>query len=329
MKIKHREFLQSPTDSVHASTIAFFRKKPIFSWFGGIREGLADSSIYIKKGKDLVVIGSDVHVAFWNPILFPYDGQLFIFVKKGEFCDRWQTDIYDISNFKEPKKIGILPAGCNGPVKTKPLVHNDLIYCGSSVETRWDWTSYIETYKKDGDNFDCIYRTPPLVVPKKTFKIKTPYGQIVEKETSGIIQPSLWMDKYAKMNAFFRSSTALGRIYHSSVDMSGVNQPYSKWSDPKPTELLNPNSSVDTVYLNNRLFVVFNPSYKDRVPLVVAELDEEFKAKDYIIIRDNVDKTIGYNTVELSYPYMIDHNGDLHLTYTYGRKKIEYVVLEI
>jgi len=329
MKIKHREILPTATNSVHASTIAFFRNKPVIAWFGGNREGLPDSSIYIQKGNQIAVIGGNIQVPFWNPILFPHQNKLFIFTKKGEFCDRWQTEIFDISNIKNIHKVCDLPAGCNGPVKTKPCVHNGSIYCGSSVETRWDWSSYIEEYKIVDDFFKCVYRTAPLTVPKVKYDAYV-YGAKVSRSTVGIIQPSIWVDREGKMHAFCRSSKGLGRIYHT-YGWAGVLDEVSAtvWSDPEPTELENPNSSVDTVYFNGRLFLVYNPSSEYRMPLVVVELNDQFEIMDHVVIREEVDEEIGFNTQELSYPYMIEHDGELHLTYTHGRKKIEYVIIEV
>lgn len=324
MKIKHREFLSTITRSVHASTIAFFRNKPVFAWFGGVREGLADSSIYIQKGNQKATIGANIRVPFWNPILFPYQGNLFIFTKKGEFCDRWQTEIFDISNIKNIYKVCDLPAGCNGPVKTKPCVHNGSIYCGSSVETRWDWSSYIEEYKIRDDSFKCVSRSIPLTVPKVKYDVDVD-GEIVSRNTAGIIQPSIWVDCGGNMHAFCRSSKGLGKIYHT---FSWEWEP-NVWSDPQPTKFANPNSSVDTVYFNERLFLVYNPSSEYRMPLVVVELNDKFEIMDYVVIREEVDEKVGFNTQELSYPYMIEHDGELHLTYTHGRQKIEYVTIEV
>ncbi len=218
----------------------------------------------------------------------------------------------------------MLPAGLNGPVKTKPIVKNGLIYCGSSVETIYDWTSYIESYLYDKKTETLIFanRSSPLTAYKRTYKDSNG----VSKHSLGIIQPSLWIDKTGNINAFFRSSRGLGSIYYS----------YSKdernelWSQPLPTRFDNPNSGIDTVYMNGNLYLVYNPSKDVRIPLVVSHLEDQlFETMDSITVSDGISEKELVNSNELSYPYMIGHDGKLHLVYTRGRSKIEYVIIEV
>jgi predicted neuraminidase len=150
MKVVDRKFLRTPTRSVHAATIEFWDDKPVIAWFGGYREGSEDVSIYINNlhGKDELTVPKD-RMPRWNPILFAYDDRLHLFEKAGIFCDRWQTFIHDATDWDEhtPEKqireeCYTLPAGMNGPVKTKPVLdHQGNIVCGSAVETFSDWTS--------------------------------------------------------------------------------------------------------------------------------------------------------------------------------------------
>jgi hypothetical protein len=67
------------------------------------------------------------------------------------------------------------------------------------------------------------------------------------------------------------------------------------------------------------------------MPLIVQELqksqEDTFDIIDEIVINDRVGgRTL---TQELSYPYLIEHNNQLHLVYTYGRSKCEYCVISI
>lgn len=329
MKILNREFLKVSTPTCHAGTIAFYQDEPIFAWFGGLMEGAPDSSIYVQcRGKTHRFGGKD-NVAKWNPILYCCNDNLFLFVKSGQFCDRWNTFVLNISNIFDSNfdiykvKTDILPAGLNGPVKTKPIDHKGLIFMGSSVETIYDWSSYVETYLYDTNSQSFVYvsRTSPLTTPKTSYN--DPYG--IRRNTLGIIQPSLWNDRNGNLNAFFRSSRGLGRIYYShSEDAS-----HELWENPKPTKFLNPNSGMDVVYKNGRLFLVYNPSDTLRFPLDLVELDEHtFEVIEEITIRDKVSESDKTYSPELSYPYVIDNNGKLHILYTYGRTKIEYCVVE-
>ena len=327
MKIIDRKFLKYFTKSCHAATMAFYQDKPVYAWFGGRREGLADSNIFVQFGDKVQNFQSD-DIPKWNPILFPYKDQLFLFTKSGIFCDRWNTFLYDLSDiFVDCFHINtvaktIIPAGINGPVKTKPIVYHNSIYCGSSVETIYDWSSYIEkwTYSEQDKSLKFLDRTPPLCVPKKVYELEE-YG--MQYTSLGIIQPSLWIDKHGNLNAFFRSSKGLWKIYHSSCSANG------DWSAPKPTSFDNPNSGVDTVYHKGRLFLVHNPSKTLRNPLVISELSGSFEVVDEITITEKIDEKEDVNTLELSYPYLIENNDQLHLCYSYGRKKIEHVIIEI
>ncbi len=322
MKIEERRFLNVNTKSCHAATMAFYKGQPVFSWFGGSREGDPDCSIYLQYNGKVLSLAND-GLPKWNPILFPYNDKLFLFIKSGVFCDRWQTFIMDISNLFDSGKISgvsMLPAGLNGPVKTKPIVKNGIIYCGSSVETSYDWSSYIESYIYDDSSSSLIFanRTSPLTVPKKVYK--DVIG--MDKVSLGIIQPSLWVDKNGNMNAFFRSSRGLGSIYYSC----SKDEAHEIWSQPSPTKFDNPNSGVDTVYMNNSLYLVYNPSKETRVPLVISKIEDQlFEEIDTLVVEKEFKVLV--NTQELSYPYMVGNDGMLHLVYTLGRSKIEYVVI--
>lgn len=335
MEIVNRRFLNTSTASVHASTIEFWKDYPVFAWFGGSREGANDVSIYINNlnndGKNIIIGNRDV-TPRWNPILFAFNDKLWLFEKAGVFCDRWQTFIHNITDWdndiieKEIRsKCQILPAGLNGPVKTKPVVGSFIggkeICCGSSVETFCDWTSYIESYEIKNE-WEFSKRSRPLIVKDKVSFINPYSGR--SSVSLGIIQPTLWIqDGY--VNAFFRSSHGLNKIYYCC----GTSE------DPVPTNLPNPNSGIDVVCFNERIFLVSNPSTSFRNPLVIQEIkkinNSEWKIIDEIIIREKINESDKKRcfSEELSYPYMVEHDGKLHLTYTYGRSRIEYCVILI
>jgi predicted neuraminidase len=338
MKIIHREFLDVNTPTCHAATIAFYKGKPVFSWFGGSREGAPDSSIYLQYGSMNDIVTPSIRIlggaeAHWNPILFSVDDDLFLSYKIGIFCDRWQTFIANVSSALSPelesKITQVIPAGLNFSVKTKPIIVGDKIYCGSSVETSYDWASYIEEYDYSKDQgFIYASRSNPLTTDKKMIRIRSPFSGYKETATKGLIQPSIWLnDDKTEMHAYMRASTGLKHIFHScSTSDSG----FRVWSKPEETELLNPNSGMDVVRAFEETYLVYNPSKFSRSPLVVSSVSEIHEVINQITITENVDQTIARTaSEELSYPYMIEHNGVLHLVYTYGRSKIEYVQIEV
>jgi predicted neuraminidase len=347
MRIIHREFLPSQTMSVHASTIEIWNEHPVFAWFGGMREGAPDTSIYVYNlngEKETLKLGNKDTIPRWNPILVNLGKNIILFEKVGIFCDRWQTFIHDITNWdtnvtsKEIRlKQKILPAGLNGPVKSRPFIKDDKMYCGSSVETIYDWTSYIEEYtiyRDKGLIFDG--RSQPLTEPRKVVFSNPRSGKT--ERSLGIIQPTIWEEPNGNLAAFFRSSRGLGSIYYSHT--YGEN---GMWSSPVSTNMANPNSAVDVATCEGDLYLVWNPDVHWRFPLVVSKLKKThgvgngggvgFVTVETLTIRDDLndqnfmDK--GCNTPELSYPYMIEHNGQLHISYTYGRSKIEYCIISL
>ena len=337
MKIIDRQFLSVKTRTCHASTIAFHNNEPVFAWFGGQREGLPDSCIFLQYKNEIKELGSYINMPYWNPVLFKVEDELFLSYKVGKFCDCWQTyilNITDLENCKLPDESGrqVIPAGLNFCVKTKPLIIDDIIYCGSSVETSLDWTSYIERYIYEDGKFEYKDRSRPLTAPKVKYTHESKlYGTRKIMYSQGIIQPSLFKGNDDILHAFFRSSGGLENIYHSYCE----NYTYADdgWTNPVPLSYSNPNSSVDTVCMNDRLFLVYNPSPNSRMPLVVDEVKDFNETVERLVITEEITEEDfterGVITPELSYPFMIEQDGKLHLTYTYGRSKIEHVTIEV
>ena len=367
MKIIDRKFLETNTRSCHASTIALWKGHPVFSWFGGSAEGAADVSIYLHNlngnGKT-ITIGDKDSIPRWNPILVPIIAdspdmnKLYLFEKAGAFCDRWQTFIHDVTDWNEDitsKEIWghatSLPAGINGPVKTAPIFSSecsDLMLCGSSFETFYDWSSYIEFFNVDKRKGTFYYsgRSNALTIPNKTTYQDFSSGKT--RKSLGIIQPAIF--ELINAHAFFRSSHGLDRIYYSRSCGFGwtASDKLMEWSDPIPTNLENPNSGIDVATIkkkgeSTRVFLAWNPSATKRSPLVISELnfvDDCFSLdmkemtidiKDTLVIRDSIESEHITISKELSYPYLIadEENNLLHLVYTYGRSRIEHVTIEI
>jgi len=95
------------------------------------------------------------------------------------------------------------------------------------------------------------------------------------------------------------------------------------WSTLTPTELPNNNSGIDAVTLSNGLqLIVYNPITSGRNKLAIAG---SYDGKIWEKLIDLEDQPSG----EFSYPAIIqDKKGNVHVTYTYNRKKIKYVQLK-
>ena len=332
MDILKREFLPNNSNFVHASTVEIWNEHPVFAWFGGQSEGTSDVSIYLHNlfGKNRTIKMPSDRYPRWNPILFKHNNKLFLFEKAGVFCDSWQTFYYDITEWGEdisPEEIlesrQILPAGLNGPVKTRPVLdpQSGNILCGSSVETVYDWVSYIEEYKIKGSIWELVKRSAPLCIKeKKLLRDQRTRDIVVSK---GVIQPALWVDSDDEVNLFMRSSHPWKTLYYSSRRANG-------WSDPMKTNLYNPNSGVDVAFCNGSLYLVYNPNEKYRAPLIISKINKYVSGSFYIredLIVADIDETAFDNNY--SYPYMLEENGILHLVYTYKNKHIEYLTINI
>ena len=333
MEIIKREFLPRYTTSVHAPTIEKFNDHFVFAWFGGTREGDEDSSIFVynlNNDQKVISVGTKDRIPRWNPILFNYDNRIWMFEKFGMFCDQWQTMVHDMTKWdngiieKEIMKTGqCLHAGLNGPVKTRPLSGKFIIdgkkanvICGSSVETFYDWTSYMEYYNFNRGKIEFVGRSNPLSIDSKSSYID-PYGRT--RTVKGIIQPSLFIHEN-KAYALMRSCYGLGKIYLSCETEGG-------WCSPFKTNIYNPNSGICVVSCGGDIYLCHNPSNKNRYPLYLSRIG--IQNKDLIIYEslqiEGQCSGDGCISNELSYPYMIVDGDKIHLVYTYGRSKIEYV----
>jgi len=345
MKIEHREKLAVSTKSVHAATVEIWNGHPVFAWFGGTKEGDQDTGIYLRnlKGKnETIVLGADDLVPRWNPILVNVGSDLLLFEKAGFFCDRWQTFIHNVSKWnlditpKETPNMEILPAGLNGPVKSRPIINGNRMYCGSSFETLYDWTSYIEEYIIDGSSVKFDSRSKPLTAPTKNRYFNPRSGR--NEKTLGLIQPSL-CELNGNMFAFMRSSKGLERIYYTDRKTGADGLTY--WTDPIQTNLPNPNSAVDVVSYNDSIYLIWNPDAYNRFPLILSKIhlegivnsEMQIEIEDSIVISDEInDENFiekGCISPELSYPYMIENDGSLHIVYTRGRNLIEYCIVKL
>ena len=91
------------------------------------------------------------------------------------------------------------------------------------------------------------------------------------------------------------------------------------WTAARPIDVPNPNSGIDAVALRDgRVALVYNHTSKGRTPLnlAVSADGEHFR----------MFQTLEDQPGEYSYPALIQgREGDLHITYTWNRKRIRYV----
>lgn len=309
-------FANPPFKSCHASTIVEGTDGQFsVACFGGTDEGEKDVSIYYGKiGADKKVVPTEAangiindatRYPCWNPVLFnKKDGQLVLFYKVGPNPRDW-WGMYKTSNdngntWSDSVR---LPQGILGPIKNKPvLFDNDFILCPSSFEQAdGRWKVFIERTDKKLSKWTSV--------PVDT------------SASFDVIQPSIVSYGGNKLQILCRSKQ--GNVIQSWSTDNGKT-----WSKLSRTALLNPNSGTDAVTLKDgRQLIVYNPTkpgkdwFNGRAKLRVAISSNGTDWQDIAELENGT-------TEEYSYPAVIQSSdGSVHITYTYDRKNIKYVIL--
>lgn len=306
---------ESPFPSCHASTIAETPEGIVTAWFGGTHEKNIDVEIWLSRrvnGEwiEPVSVADGVQpdgerYPTWNPVLFQIPGgDLVLYYKVGPNPDKW-WGVKKISkdNGKTWSEAVRLPEGILGPIKNKPvLLENGTLISPSSTEHN-GWRVHFEMSDDMGETWKIV-------------------GPINNAEKFNIIQPSVLAYGNGKLQILCRSKE--DRV------ISSWSEDYGKtWSSLEATELPNPNSGTDAVTLQNGLqLIVYNHSVRDegewgglRTPLNVAISKD---GKNWVQVL-----TLEDQPGEYSYPAVIQgEDGLIHITYTWKREKIKYVVVD-
>jgi alpha-L-rhamnosidase len=198
-----------------------------------------------------------------------------------------------------------LPEGYIGPVKNKPVLMDNELFCPTSKEGD-GWKVYIEVTPDAG----------------KTWRKIGPIGR-----SSGIdaIQPSILTYKNGALQVLCRSMS------RSVVESWSYNHGKT-WTPLKPTALPNNNSGTDAVTLNDGTqLIVYNhvkpapslPRGKGaRTPLNLSVSKDGKQWFAAMILEDSP-------ISQYSYPSVIQSkDGMVHVVYTWRRQKIKYVKVD-
>ncbi len=296
-------FETAPFDSAHASNIVELKDGDyLASWFGGSAEGRPDVAIWSARhhaGQWSVptVLVREPNIACYNPVAFyTGDGRLWLYYKFGPNPREWSAGRRSSDdNGKTWSAVEHLPAGLYGPIRAKPLLlSSGVVVSGTSVESYGSWSCWIE---RSTDNGRTWRRIGPITVPGR----------------DGIIQPSVIQLSGKHLRLYARSKSTIGRICVADSLDDGLT-----WSDAKPLDLLNPNSGLDAVKLQDgRVVLVFNNSTIARTPLNLAVSSDGEHFRIFSTLEDGPG--------EFSYPSLVQsRTGDLLLTYTWNRKRIRF-----
>jgi predicted neuraminidase len=298
-----------PTPGCHASTIEETRDGQIVAaWFAGTDEGEDDVGIWVSRleGGAWVrpvevangVMSPQRRYPCWNPVLFqPKKGPLVLFFKVGPTPSQWWGDkIVSRDGGRTWQNRRRLPAHVMGPIKNKPVQLDDgRILCGSSSEHD-GWRVHVEV-------------TSDL----KEWSVIGPENDPAQ---ISVIQPTIltYPDGRLQMLCRTRRERFIAQCWSKD---SGKT-----WGELTATTLPNPNSGIDAVTLRDgRQLLVFNNTKQGRTPLNVATSTDGQKW--------DVVATLETQPGEYSYPAVIQSaDGRVHITYTYRRQSIKYVVLD-
>ena len=297
----------------HASTIAEGTDGLVVVWFAGTREKNPDVGIWVSRkveGKWTKPVeidkgiaagddGTKEDFAAWNPVLFQRPGgDLYLFYKLGlnprEWWGVYKTSSDGGKTWSDRKD---LPKNIFGPIKNKPVLLKDgTLLAGSSTEDK-GWRVHFEWTKDWGKTW------------KRTKAIND--GKIV-----GAIQPAL-------LTFGDDSVMALGRSQQRQIWQSLSKDNGETWSELRLLDLPNPNSGIDAVTTKKGQHVlVYNHTPRGRNPLNVAVSQDGVMWEAAAVLESQAG--------EYSYPAVIQtKDGLIHITYTWLRKRVNHVVLDL
>lgn len=300
----------------HASTIVELKKgQYAMACFAGPYEGSPEVNIVygVINGKGKVVprevatgkVSDTRRFPCWNPVLFELNNKLILFYKVGPNPREWWGEYrISVNGGKSWSSSARIPGKALGPVRNKPvLLKNNTLLCPSSVEYshgRWQ-------------------------VQMEITDVSLRSWEIIPVDTSSkydVIQPAIVSNKAGQLKILCRSKQ--GSVIQSVSSDNGKT-----WSPLSRVNLPNPNSGIDAITLRDgRYLIVYNPDlpgsewYNGRSKLSVAISSN---GTDWQDIHELENETSG----EYSYPAVIQaSDGSIHITYTYDRKNIKYVVLK-
>jgi predicted neuraminidase len=188
-----------------------------------------------------------------------------------------------------------LPENILGPIKNKPVLIDERLWCPSSSEHD-GWRIHMEFTSDLGGTWN---RTEALN----------------SAQEFGAIQPTILRWPRNRIQLLNRSKQ--GKITECWTEDGGKT-----FSPMRATALNNPNSGVDAVMLKDgRALLVYNNTPRGRTPLTVAT------SRDGQVWSNIL--TLESEPGEYSYPAVIQtRDGRVHVTYTWKRQRIKHVEIK-
>jgi len=338
----------------HASNLLLLKNGDLLcAWFGGSREGKADISILcarLKKGAEQwdapVVVTDNPERSEQNPILFQHPhGELWLLytAQEGIFQEtatvQLRRSLDDGNTWSEEETLFDTPGSF---VRNPPVVLEN----GTILLPAYYCLKSAAGFLEDDHS----------VVKRSTDGGKT-WEEHEIPSSNGMVHMSLVKLSSGKLRGFFRSRFSDNIYTTASVD-EGIT-----WEAPVKTHLPNNNASIQAVATKDgRLLMVYNhvnaamkppkenrPPWFDREDMDAVKTGKETAIKSIwgvvrtpLILAKSTNEGLQWETVdiimddqdyeekgiypEFSYPsVMIDHQGTIHVSFTYYRRHIRHV----
>ncbi len=308
-------------DECHASTLVELSKGDYMAaWFGGTKEGKSDVAIWGARRingqwENPVRLAKVSDAPHWNPVLFKYDGIIYLYFKIGRSIKFWHTRVMHScdNGVTWSSPVVLVPGnrGGRGPVKNKPVILSNGTWAApASVENKW-YNAFVDLSYDHGKTW--VKAKEPKLNKKIFAADVVPDGL---PDVHGVIQPALWESSPGSVHMLLRSSC--GRICRSDSNDYGVS-----WNEVYRTGMPNNNSGLDVAKLSDSSLVMLcNPvaqNWGKRTPISLFTSDMEGVCWTHCTDFETDDG-------EYSYPAVIPVGSGWAATYTWNRKKI--VLLE-
>lgn len=318
-----------PTKMCHASTLLELQDGGMLcAWFGGTYEGEDDVGIWLARRQQdgwappspLIDHISEPH---WNPVFQRLkDGSIRLYYKVGRKIADWRTIIChsedEGATWSTPRELVEGDAtGGRGPVRSKVIQLPNGKYLAPNSTERGSWCAYADQSVDGGKTW---IRSNPVQIPglDQEAADRPAESSVAVSAQSfqgrGVIQPTLWSTSSEAVHMLLRSTE--GRIYRSDSSNGGA-----LWSPPYPTELPNNNSGIDVGQLENgQLILACNPvsgNWGVRSPMRLLVSKDNGSSWEKLL---DLDSGIG----EFSYPAVVTHGNEVHVSYTWKRINIAY-----
>jgi len=139
------------------------------------------------------------------------------------------------------------------------------------------------------------------------------------------IQPAVFVDSGQDAGAFFRQTRSNSKP--KQIPVSETKDAGQSWTAAKDLEIPNPNAALAALTLANGMkLMVLNDIEAGRYRLVMVMQEPHSQQWHVMQVLEDDASLVNGRQREFSYPFLITSNGeDVHLTYTWDRKKIRHV----